>query len=153
MRHLLFPGRCQPYTPPPPWPVRARARVRRAWRGLQAFVLETLAHAPDLDPATLALALLPGLGLATPPAPGAPVGAFWQLVIQVAIMVVAAVVAASMAPKTPVPKPAALADFDVPQAEEGKPIPKVFGRCWIKDPNVLWYGDLATTPIKQKSGK
>ncbi len=29
----------------------------------------------------------------------------------------------------------------------------VFGTNWIDDPNVLFYGDLRTTPIKVKGGK
>lgn len=153
MRHLLFPGRCQPLPPPPSRWARLRARLARHWGGLQAFVLEVGAGAGDLEPAALAAL---GLALTWPtpaPVPGQPVGAWIQIVVQIVIMIVAAVVAASMAPKPPVPKPAALSDLDVPQAEEGKPIPKVFGTCWVRDPNVLWYGDLATTPIKQKTGK
>jgi hypothetical protein len=68
-------------------------------------------------------------------------------------MIVAAIVAASMVPKTPVPKPAALSEFDVPMAEEGRPISKVFGEWIVKDPNVLGYFDLRTQPMKRTSGK
>ncbi len=60
---------------------------------------------------------------------------------------------AALAPKPPQPKPAALADFDVPVAEEGRPIPVVFGTVTLTGPNVLWYGDLRSTPITSKGGK
>lgn len=56
-------------------------------------------------------------------------------------------------PKPEQPKPASLSDFDLPTAEEGRPIPVVFGTVTIRGPNVIWYGDLGTSPIKTKSGK
>lgn len=59
----------------------------------------------------------------------------------------------ALAPKPPVPKPAALSDFDVPTAEEGRPIPVIFGEVWVTGSNVLWYGDLRSTPIRKKGGK
>lgn len=62
-------------------------------------------------------------------------------------------IAAALAPKPPAPKPAALEDFDVPVAEEGRPIPVVFGTVTITGANVLWYGDLRSTAIKSKGGK
>lgn len=71
----------------------------------------------------------------------------------IAILIVSALVASALAPKPPAPKPAALEDFDVPVAEEGRPIPVVFGTVTVTGPNVLWYGDLSTTAIKQKGGK
>ncbi|WP_246149893.1 hypothetical protein [Arenimonas fontis] len=75
---------------------------------------------------------------------------FW---VQLAVMIVSAIISYALAPKPPSPKPAALADFDAPTAEEGRPIPVVFGTVWIKGPNVLWYGDLRSVPIKKKGGK
>jgi hypothetical protein len=41
----------------------------------------------------------------------------------------------------------------VPTAEDGRECSMVFGTNWIDDPNVLFYGDLRTTPIKVKGGK
>ncbi len=58
-----------------------------------------------------------------------------------------------LAPKPPAPKAAELKDFDAPTADEGRPIPVVFGTVLVKSPNVVWYGDLRTTPIKSKGGK
>jgi len=49
--------------------------------------------------------------------------------------------------------PASLKDFSVPTAEEGRPIPVVFGTVVIREPNVVWYGDLYARPIKSKGGK
>lgn len=60
---------------------------------------------------------------------------------------------AALAPKPPRPKPAALDDFDVPVAEEGRPVPVVFGTVTLTGANVLWYGDLRSDPIKAKGGK
>lgn len=71
----------------------------------------------------------------------------------IAIMIVSALLSTALAPKPPGPKPAALEDFDVPVAEQGRPVPVVFGTVHITGPNVLWYGNLRTTPIKKKSGK
>lgn len=71
----------------------------------------------------------------------------------IAILVVAALVATALAPKPPQPKPPSLQDFDVPVAEVGRPIPVVFGTVLITGPNVLWYGDLGSSPIRKKGGK
>ena len=40
-------------------------------------------------------------------------------------------------------------DFTVPTAQEGKNIPVLFGTRRISGPNVCWYGDIGTTPIKK----
>ncbi len=75
---------------------------------------------------------------------------FW---VQLILLVVSAIVSYALRPKPPVPKPAALEDFDIPVAEQGRPIPVVFGTILLTGPNVLWYGDLRTTAIKEKGGK
>jgi len=75
---------------------------------------------------------------------------FW---VQLILLVVSSIVSYALRPKPPVPKPAALEDFDIPVAEQGRPIPVVFGTILLTGPNVLWYGDLRTTPIKEKAGK
>lgn len=56
-------------------------------------------------------------------------------------------------PKTQAPSPSTLEEFDVPQAKNGALIPVAFGTVDIAAPNVLWYGDLLTEPVKQKGGK
>jgi hypothetical protein len=74
-------------------------------------------------------------------------------VAMVIVLIASTVISYALQPKPPNARPAALADFDVPTAEEGRPIPVIFGTVWVKGPNVLWYGDLNTIPIKSKSGK
>lgn len=76
--------------------------------------------------------------------------ATWFYII---MLVVSLVVSVAMRPKPQNAKPPALVDFSVPTAEEGREIMKIFGTVWIDDPNVLWYGDLRTKPIKAKGGK
>ena len=46
-----------------------------------------------------------------------------------------------------------LDDFDLPTAEEGRPIPVVFGTMLLRGPNVVWAGDLKVDPIRKKGGK
>lgn len=75
---------------------------------------------------------------------------FW---VQLILLVVSYFVSAALAPKPPQPKPAALEDFDIPMAEQGRPIPVVFGTVMLTGANVMWYGDLRTTAIKEKGGK
>ena len=75
---------------------------------------------------------------------------FW---VQLILLVVSYIVSVALAPKPPQPKAAALEDFDIPVAEQGRPISVVFGTVILKSPNVMWYGDLSTTPIKSSSGK
>ena len=50
-------------------------------------------------------------------------------------------------------QPASLSDVDAPTAEEGRPIPVVFGTVLLRGSNVVWYGDLEADPIKKKGGK
>lgn len=50
-------------------------------------------------------------------------------------------------------KPATLADIDAPTAEEGRPIPVLFGMALVRGANVVWYGDLKAEPIKKDGGK
>lgn len=74
-------------------------------------------------------------------------------VAYIAVLLIATFVAYALAPKPPKPKAASLEDFDIPTAEEGRPIPVVFGTVLVSGPNVLWYGDLRTKAIKSSSGK
>lgn len=76
-----------------------------------------------------------------------------NFVFQLALLVVSYFISTALAPKPPKPKPAALEDFDIPVAEQGRPVPVVFGTVLITGPNVLWYGDLRTTAITEKGGK
>jgi len=73
--------------------------------------------------------------------------------VQLILLVVSYFVSAALAPKPPVPKAAALEDFDIPLAEEGRAIPVVFGEVVLNSPSVMWYGALRTSAIKKKGGK
>lgn len=77
----------------------------------------------------------------------------WEVAIYIAIIIVSQVVTAALQPKPEKPKAAALSEFDVPTAEEGRAVPVIFGTVWVKGPNVIWYGDLRTTAIRKKGGK
>lgn len=66
------------------------------------------------------------------------------------IAAIAAVYAYSRIPKPQLAPPPSLDDLEAPTAEEGRSIPVLFGRRRIKSPNVVWYGDLNTTPVRQK---
>lgn len=68
-------------------------------------------------------------------------------------IVLSVLVSMALAPKPPRPKPAELSDLDAPTAEEGRPIPVVFGAVLLRGANVVWYGDLSAEPIKNKGGK
>lgn len=96
--------------------------------------------------------LLPQLELPTS-STDQPVQAWIQLVYYAIVLVISAVISYAMAPKPTKPKPAALRDFDVPTAEEGRPIAVLFGDYLVEDPNVLWWGDLSSKPVKSKAGK
>lgn len=76
-----------------------------------------------------------------------------NFIVQLVIMIVAALIQAALAPKPPVPKPASISDFDIPTAEEGRAIPVVFGEVLVRGANVVWYGDLYASPIKSGGGK
>lgn len=72
--------------------------------------------------------------------------------IQIAILIISLISAVYLKKKNNA-KPASLQDFQVPTAEEGRPVVKIGGDVWIDDPNFLDYGDLRTYPIKYSGGK
>lgn len=76
-----------------------------------------------------------------------------NIFVQIGLMVVASIIQYALAPKPPTPKPASIDDVDAPVAEEGKPIPVVFGTVTLRAPNVLWFGDFRSVAIKKKGGK
>lgn len=71
--------------------------------------------------------------------------------IQLVYFIVTLVLSIALSPKPPKPRAAALEDFDVPVAEEDRPIPVLFGTWRITGANVVWYGNLRTKKIKQSS--
>lgn len=69
------------------------------------------------------------------------------------IALVVAYVITALLVKTPKQKPAALEDWEFPQADDGAPEAVVFGDAWTNGPMVLWYGNYRTIKIKSKGGK
>jgi hypothetical protein len=45
--------------------------------------------------------------------------------------------------------PPSKSDVTVPTVSESKMIPIVFGTVWLNEPNVVWYGDIIITEIKE----
>lgn len=76
-----------------------------------------------------------------------------EIFTYLAILIIATFVAVALAPKPPIPKPASLADFAVPTADEGRPIPVVFGTVTVTGSNVIWYGNLTSEAITKEGGK
>lgn len=76
--------------------------------------------------------------------------AWINFLIQLAIMIVSALISYALAPK---PKDAEVAKANIPVAEEGKGIERVYGTVWFEDPFILGFKQLGTIPIKAKGGK
>lgn len=76
--------------------------------------------------------------------------AWINFLVQLAIMIVSALISYALAPK---PKDAEVAKANVPVAEEGKGIERVYGTVWFEDPFILGFKQLGTIPIKAKGGK
>ncbi len=77
----------------------------------------------------------------------------WTLVAKIAVLIVLQVVSNVLRDKPDGPSPGNLKDFDIPTADESRPIPVVFGTVLVKGSNVVWYGDLKTKKIKKSGGK
>lgn len=74
---------------------------------------------------------------------------WWNLILGVVMTVISWL----LRPKPEPPKAGTLADFNAPKAEEGAELGWVYGTVWIKDPQVHWYGDWRTIPVKTSEGK
>ena len=79
----------------------------------------------------------------------------WNFIAQLVLGLVLSAISYALSPRPKVAKPkaAGLDDFSLPTAEEGRPIPVIFGTVLITGPNVVWAGDLRVDPIKKKGGK
>lgn len=90
---------------------------------------------------------LSGWASARPEQPTITAWVFW---VQLAIMVISAVVAYAMRPKPQPPHPA---DRQAPEVEDGTAIREVFGTVWITNPTELLWRALPEIPIRKKAGK
>jgi hypothetical protein len=75
--------------------------------------------------------------------------------VYVAVLAVSTLLSLALAPKPKQQEAVAedLQGIKTPTAEEGKPIPVLFGTRDIQNQNVVWYGDFATQAVKKKGGK
>lgn len=73
--------------------------------------------------------------------------AWVNFVIQVAIMIALSLLLAPKPKKPQQMKPISLEQFDVPTAEEGRPIQVLFGKKYIASPNVVWFGHLKSQAV------
>ena len=75
----------------------------------------------------------------------------WQ---QLLVWVVTAVISSLLAPRPKVQdaRPGQIDGKDVPTAEQGKPIPVLFGTRILSGPNIVWWGDVEVRAIRKKSG-
>ena len=69
--------------------------------------------------------------------------------IQLAILVVSAIISYATRPKTATPKASTLEDFSFPQGTEGTAQIEVFGTCWVDNWMVLGAGNFRTSPIRK----
>lgn len=79
-------------------------------------------------------------------AEGEPQLALLNFLIQVAVMIALTMLLAPK-PKTPTVKPLSLEQFDIPTAEEGRDIAVLFGKKFVRSPNVVWYGHLKNQAV------
>lgn len=55
----------------------------------------------------------------------------------------------ALRPKTKSNRLNPASEFEFPTAEQGRPIPVLFGTRRITAPNVVWYGDISATAIRK----
>ncbi len=72
---------------------------------------------------------------------------------QIIMLAISMLISYALRPKPEIPEQATLKDFDIPTASEGDTIAVLFGIEMIEAPNVIYYGDLATSPIYGDGGK
>jgi hypothetical protein len=80
-------------------------------------------------------------------------GGYGNLIVQVVIAIVAAVISYATQPKPVKPKPASLEDFDLPTPDEGTPQRVLFGERRCQQWMLTYWGNLRADAIKTKSGK
>lgn len=70
----------------------------------------------------------------------------WPLVVA---FIIALAIAVKSIPKPQTQPPAGLNEIQAPTAEDGREIPVLFGTRDMSGPNIVYYGDLRTTPVKK----
>ncbi|GAB3335338.1 hypothetical protein [Marilutibacter aestuarii] len=83
-------------------------------------------------------------------APGAPRGAWVQVVIQIALLVISAYIAYASRPKPQVPDPVS---GQAPETKDGKALKELFGTVWVDDSAIVGWANGTPEPIRKKGGK
>lgn len=76
----------------------------------------------------------------------------WGYIVYGVVSLLLTVASIFLRPSQKAPKTKA-EDSQIPAPVPGAKIPVLFGTRLIESPNVVWYGDMKTQPIKLKSGK
>ncbi len=77
----------------------------------------------------------------------------YALIVAIVLLIASYVITALTAKKPQEAQPLAITNFQVPQVDEGTPQSVIFGDVWVPDYQVLWYGNLFSTPIDANGGK
>ena len=77
----------------------------------------------------------------------------FPLLVQLLITVALAVITYLITPKPKTEKLKAANAVDVPTTEAGRTLPVIFGTVMIRDPNVVWFGDMKVKAVKKSGGK
>lgn len=146
-----------------PAPIRARRpRLRWYWQVLRLRLarLLLLSTRERVSRGCALIAALAALGaLVAYPGAGSPASvvgglevrqAYIQWIVQIVVMIAAALISYAMRPKQKDPE---IAKANVPVVEDGKGIVRIYGSVWIDDSIVLGFKQTGTTPIKAKGGK
>jgi hypothetical protein len=71
--------------------------------------------------------------------------------VQLVLMLASMAISYASRPKPKNAKSAGLSEFQISTAEDGRELGVLFGTRRIKSPNVVWYGDLRSTPIRKRA--
>jgi len=74
------------------------------------------------------------------------------IIIYLILLVISTVLQLLLTPKPKTPKLMPSDIENVPIATAGKPIPVVLGRRFVRQPNVVWWGDVEAEPITMETG-
>lgn len=71
----------------------------------------------------------------------------YQLIVAIVLIIISVLL--TPRPRHSDPAASQLSDKDFPISTEQTPIPVVFGECILRQPNVVWWGDVKTRPISR----
>lgn len=74
-----------------------------------------------------------------------------MLIAQIVLMVISTILQLVLAPKPHIPKLTPKTMENVPIAERGATIAVVLGTRYVRQANVVWYGDVQNQPITREA--